>query len=773
MPWSVADVDSHMKGLTDAQKKAWVKIANSVLRSCLADGGKDCEGKAIRIANSKAKQTNMSREPIKVLGSEPLGDVTWDGTKFKKAIIGVGLWTHPNTKETMPISEAKLHQLADTFYKCKKSGINVWVPLNHTADPDKNSGWLEDVSVLLGPKGPELVGVFDITEPAVAEKIKNKTIKFVSPGIVENIDDVQPDGTLKPLGQAIQHVALTLDPVLQNQTDFVQMFDREGNAVPVEVYEKESNMPDVTSPAMTDGTSNTYLAVSSDGPLVARADVIAGETDQLITELAKMAYKDKAGLPDSCFAMVYKDAKGNTVRKLQYRKPDGSIDPTYLRNLLARVNQDKFIQGHPATEVEAARKKLQSAAKKHIKSAKYGRSQAQASVVAEFGKLTDALKKSHDAKAMQEMYDHFCKLVSQSLYGGIDEDGEPFEAEMQAQQLKTVKGLTSEFLRMMKEHADEMPDEMMGRAQLGRVTDKIKSQDDAKEIYESEPQKVTNAFSSVVYDVMNNSELDAKGRRTALNDALAEMVSLLEGSTFSKSSKETGDTYNSTQAKDLEAGKENEEMNFDKLAEMTGIPVAELTAETYLDKLSAFMASKTAEITAETEKATAAEAAKVELEKTKQAMETELGLAKRQISLARLDGLKARIVKAETENKLTPAVRERVLGTFSLDATEKTAFDAQWDRQVAEIEGRLGVAEAYGQGAAINADRTDLKDLVDAPGQATPAEKLETETKAALELERQELYRRQARAMGIDPKMLSRDYYGMFHVLDAPKEASN
>lgn len=53
MPWTVKDVDKHKKGLTPAQKKKWVSIANSALKDCKAKSGKDCEGKAIRIANSK------------------------------------------------------------------------------------------------------------------------------------------------------------------------------------------------------------------------------------------------------------------------------------------------------------------------------------------------------------------------------------------------------------------------------------------------------------------------------------------------------------------------------------------------------------------------------------------------------------------------------------------------------------------------------------------------------------------------------------------------
>jgi hypothetical protein len=51
MPWTIADVDSHNKGLSDAQKKKWVSTANAVLAECEKKGGTDCDAKAIRIAN--------------------------------------------------------------------------------------------------------------------------------------------------------------------------------------------------------------------------------------------------------------------------------------------------------------------------------------------------------------------------------------------------------------------------------------------------------------------------------------------------------------------------------------------------------------------------------------------------------------------------------------------------------------------------------------------------------------------------------------------------
>ena len=69
MPWTVADVDSHKKGLTPEQKKKWVAVANGIYKDCLAKGGTDktCAPKAIRIANSKfSEESIMKKETLKL-----------------------------------------------------------------------------------------------------------------------------------------------------------------------------------------------------------------------------------------------------------------------------------------------------------------------------------------------------------------------------------------------------------------------------------------------------------------------------------------------------------------------------------------------------------------------------------------------------------------------------------------------------------------------------------------------------------------------------------
>lgn len=56
MPWTAQDASKHKANLTDSEKSKWASIANAVLKDCEKSNGTDCEGKAIRIANSKIDQ---------------------------------------------------------------------------------------------------------------------------------------------------------------------------------------------------------------------------------------------------------------------------------------------------------------------------------------------------------------------------------------------------------------------------------------------------------------------------------------------------------------------------------------------------------------------------------------------------------------------------------------------------------------------------------------------------------------------------------------------
>lgn len=66
MPWTVDDVERYNSGLTDAQKRQWVEVANNVLARCLADGKERdyCEASAIRQANGVVKENDMSENDV-------------------------------------------------------------------------------------------------------------------------------------------------------------------------------------------------------------------------------------------------------------------------------------------------------------------------------------------------------------------------------------------------------------------------------------------------------------------------------------------------------------------------------------------------------------------------------------------------------------------------------------------------------------------------------------------------------------------------------------
>jgi Putative phage serine protease XkdF len=52
MPWTARDADSHKKGLSPKQKRQWAAVANDALKRCQDAGESDCDGRAIRQANS-------------------------------------------------------------------------------------------------------------------------------------------------------------------------------------------------------------------------------------------------------------------------------------------------------------------------------------------------------------------------------------------------------------------------------------------------------------------------------------------------------------------------------------------------------------------------------------------------------------------------------------------------------------------------------------------------------------------------------------------------
>jgi hypothetical protein len=64
MPWTAADADQHVKGLSPKQARAWAAVANSALQRCLRGGKSEatCAGQALRQAAGVAKNIAESTD---------------------------------------------------------------------------------------------------------------------------------------------------------------------------------------------------------------------------------------------------------------------------------------------------------------------------------------------------------------------------------------------------------------------------------------------------------------------------------------------------------------------------------------------------------------------------------------------------------------------------------------------------------------------------------------------------------------------------------------
>ncbi|MBS3741525.1 MAG: hypothetical protein KGY74_05340 [Candidatus Cloacimonetes bacterium] len=89
MPWKIEDVDKHKKGLALDQKKKWIRIANNVREKCIIDGGseKECDAKAIRIANSEFQEEKMKDKKFEIITDISEATVDVDKNTIKNVVI--------------------------------------------------------------------------------------------------------------------------------------------------------------------------------------------------------------------------------------------------------------------------------------------------------------------------------------------------------------------------------------------------------------------------------------------------------------------------------------------------------------------------------------------------------------------------------------------------------------------------------------------------------------------------------------------------------------
>ena len=176
MPWTTEDVEKHMKGLSAKAKKTWVNVANSALATCQEKGGEDCEGSAIRQANSVAKK-QMEEDEKAYYYLTDISDIQLEEKEGKKSswieVFRVGKWNHPK----YGIIEGTTKLFGDFIKNWKDRVLGRDISLDKTHEPsDGATGWVQELKI----KGDRLLALIEWT-PFGIELIEQKGFKYFSP----------------------------------------------------------------------------------------------------------------------------------------------------------------------------------------------------------------------------------------------------------------------------------------------------------------------------------------------------------------------------------------------------------------------------------------------------------------------------------------------------------------------------------------------------------------------------------------------------------------
>jgi len=186
MPFTIADVEKHKKGLSPKEAEAWVGVANGVYDTCMKDGDdKKCAPMAIMTANSKAGKKAMEPHLLIALTEGDLTEVKllYPGY-FEHDLYGKFEITEKD------IDKAIKNWIEKVAVRFDENG-SPQLPFSyqhagHEADPEKAkaSGWIKE----LFKKGEELWGKVEWT-PKAQEYIANKEFQYQSPEFTDNWDD--------------------------------------------------------------------------------------------------------------------------------------------------------------------------------------------------------------------------------------------------------------------------------------------------------------------------------------------------------------------------------------------------------------------------------------------------------------------------------------------------------------------------------------------------------------------------------------------------------
>lgn len=143
--------------------------------------------------------------------------------RFRKTVLRSGKWKHPELDYAVDATADFMTDLVRNFQRLKWS-VDVFVPIGHDRNPAANAGFVTDLQVARGTDGKsELVAVLDIVDPALAAKIRQGAVRGVSVAIDGDFRVSHADGRVEKVGNFIEHVALTMTPVVTGLGEFVPL----------------------------------------------------------------------------------------------------------------------------------------------------------------------------------------------------------------------------------------------------------------------------------------------------------------------------------------------------------------------------------------------------------------------------------------------------------------------------------------------------------------------------------------------------------------------
>lgn len=163
-----------------------------------------------------------------------ISDGRRDARQYRKDVIRVGKFTVPHTKQELKVDAARLDRWVDAFQRMKDNGVNV--PIYEGHNRDKPLGSILDMDT----GGGRLFAFHQFSDDDAVKTAKRN--RFVS--VKVNPHYVDSEGN--DYGEVVEHVAVTPEPVVTDQTDFEEVLlsriEEPEDGETVELSTNEENM---------------------------------------------------------------------------------------------------------------------------------------------------------------------------------------------------------------------------------------------------------------------------------------------------------------------------------------------------------------------------------------------------------------------------------------------------------------------------------------------------------------------------------------------------